>query len=103
MSGFSLLAGVCGSWIGSQLLSQHVYLLNGLSIACYVLTICVSTTIPSHCGRVEQDDESSALVMPDQEDPDYDNSSPSSAESAVHSNGFSPKVALIRALSAYLY
>ena len=94
MSGFYYLASVGGSWAGSLLLSQHVYLLNGLSIACYTLATCISTTIPSHCGCDEQDDESSPLIIPDHEYDNYDNSPPSSTESAVLSKDFNPKVTL---------
>ena len=94
ISGFYFLASVAGSWIGSLLLSQHVYLLNGLSIACYVLTACVSATIPRHCGRDEQDDERSAMIVPDDEDDHFDRSRPSSAENVVLSHDFNPKVIL---------
>ena len=37
--------------IGSLLLSHHVYLLNGLSAVCFVLTAMIALLIPSHCGR----------------------------------------------------
>ena len=101
ISGFYFLASVVGSWIGSLLLSQHVYLLNGLSIACYALTACLSLTIPSQCGREEpdeQDDESSELIESDQEDDNYGSSQPSSAESAMLSHNPDSKVTLARSL-----
>ena len=47
------MASVCGSTVGSLLLSDHVYLLNGVSIACYVLTICATCLIPGHLGQEE--------------------------------------------------
>lgn len=92
ISGFYLLASVGGLWVGSLLLSQHVYLQNCISIACYILTTCVSVAIPSHCGRDEQHDESSGLIIPDQEDDDFDSPPPSSAANAVLSLNFNPEV-----------
>ncbi len=92
ISGSYFLASVAGSSIGSLLLSQHVYLLNGLSIACYALTACVAATISSHCGRDEQDDESSAPILSDDDDDIYESFGPSSAENAGLSHNFKPKV-----------
>ncbi len=99
ISGFFFLASVGGSSIGSLLLSRHVYLLNGLSIACYALTACVSGTIPSHFGREDQDDdkqdnERSPLITPDQEYDSYMIFRPLSAERAVLSQNTNPKVTL---------
>ena len=96
ISGFYFLASVGGSWIGSLLLSQHVYLLNGLSIACFALTAGVSASVPSHCGRDGQVDESPALMNPDQEDDNYDNARPLLGENAVVSDDFTPKVVTFR-------
>lgn len=93
ISGVYYLASVGGSWIGSLLLSQHVYLLNGLSIACYALTACVSVAVPSYCGRDEHD-QSYAAIIPEQEDDDFNATSPPLAASAVLS--LSPKVTLCR-------
>lgn len=93
VSGFYYLASVGGSWIGSLLLNQHVYLLNGLSIACYALTACVSVAVPSQCGR-EDHDPSYVAIAPEEEDDDF-NATPSSlAASAVLS--LNPKVTLLR-------
>lgn len=44
------LGGVFGSAIGSLLLSNHVYILNGLGISFYLLTAYIATFIPSHYG-----------------------------------------------------
>ena len=93
ISGFYYLASVGGSWIGSLLLSQHVYLLNGLSIACYALTACVSVAVPSHCGR-EEHDQSYAVITPEQEDDDFNATPPPLAGSAVLS--LNPKVTPFR-------
>ncbi len=92
ISGCYFLASVGGSSIGSLLLSQHVYLLNGLSIACYALTACVSATVSGQCGRDEQDDESSVPVLSDDEDDTYESFRPSSAENAGLSRNVKPKV-----------
>ena len=94
MSGFFYLASVGGSWIDSLLLSNHVYLLNGLSIACYALTACVSVTVPSYCGLNEQNDESSPLIQADYEGDQYDNFRPSLDGSAVLSHRLNARVNL---------
>ena len=99
ISGFYFLASVGGSSIGSLLLSQHVYILNGLSIACYALTACVSATVSGHCGRDEQDDESSVPVLSEDEDDTYESFRPSSAENARLSRNVKPKV--IRSRSSF--
>ena len=92
ISGFYFLASVLGSWIGSLLLSQHVYLLNGLSIAAYALTACVAVAVPSQCGR-EEHDQSYAAVSTEQEDDDDFNatSSPLAGSTVLLPN---PKVIL---------
>ncbi|KAI4138800.1 MAG: hypothetical protein L6R39_006598 [Caloplaca ligustica] len=51
ISAFYFLASVLGSAIGSLLLNDHVYILNGLSITCYLLTACVASIIPANYGR----------------------------------------------------
>lgn len=51
LSAAYLFAGVGGAAIGSALLSNHVYLLNALSIAFFVLTIFIAMLIPLRCGR----------------------------------------------------
>ena len=93
ISGCYFLASVVGSWIGSLLLSRHVYLLNGLSVACYLLTACVSAAIPSYCGR-EEPEERSPHIVSDQEDDSFDDSQPSPADSAILSDDFNSKVVL---------
>lgn len=50
---FYFLASVFGSAIGSVLLSNHVYILNGLSIACYLSTAYVASSGPEHYGRAD--------------------------------------------------
>lgn len=45
ISGLYFLANVFGSAIGSILLANHVYVLNGLSISCYLATICVAILV----------------------------------------------------------
>ncbi len=52
-SGFYFLASVFGSAIGSILLSNHVYILNGLSIACYLSTAYIASSMPEHYGRAD--------------------------------------------------
>lgn len=61
ISGSYFLARVLGSAVGSLLLSDHVYVLNGLSISCYLLTICVATHVSPHC---ERDDSVGEIVEP---------------------------------------
>ncbi len=51
LSAAYLLAGVGGAAIGSALLSNHVYLLNALAFACFVLTMFIGMLIPLGCGR----------------------------------------------------
>ena len=57
------MANVAGSSIGALLLSNHVYLLNGLSILCYALTACIAATIPSECGRDARATEGSSPLL----------------------------------------
>lgn len=67
ISGCFLLAAVLGSTIGSLLLSNYLYYLNGLSIMCYVITACIAITIPSHLGRDSEiiEDSRTTLLIPD--------------------------------------
>ena len=58
ISGFYFLASVFGSAVGSILLSNHVYVLNGLSISCYMITISVATLVSPACGRSNATGES---------------------------------------------
>ena len=58
ISGFYFLANVFGSTIGSLLLSNHVYILNGLSIIVYLMTAFMATTVPAHYGRETLAEES---------------------------------------------
>ena len=51
MTSLYLLASVLASSIGSALLSHHVYILNSLSILCFVLAIAIATFIPPDLGR----------------------------------------------------
>ena len=51
ISGSYFIASLVGSTIGSLLLSNHVYLLNALSIFCYLATAYIATSIPAHYGR----------------------------------------------------
>ncbi|KAL8802060.1 MAG: hypothetical protein Q9182_004073 [Xanthomendoza sp. 2 TL-2023] len=64
ISGIYALATVSGSAIGSLLLSRHVYILNALSILCYIFTASVAATIPAACGReLEAIDESQSVLL----------------------------------------
>ena len=63
ISGFWLLSAVSGSAIGSLILSDHVWLLNILSILCYALTACLAAAIPSQCGRDAQATEDSQPIL----------------------------------------
>ena len=51
ISGTYNLAIVGGTALGTLLLSNHVWILNALSIVCYAVTMLVAVCIPSHCGR----------------------------------------------------
>ena len=53
-----------------MLLSNHVYLLNGLSILCYALTACVAATVPSQCGQDNQAIEDLKPILLASDDPD---------------------------------
>ncbi|KAL8726068.1 MAG: hypothetical protein Q9166_006947 [cf. Caloplaca sp. 2 TL-2023] len=54
---------VSGSAIGSLLLSRHVFLLNGLSFLCYILTSCVAAAIPTESGRAADDADASRPIL----------------------------------------
>ncbi|KAL9125933.1 MAG: hypothetical protein Q9217_004928, partial [Psora testacea] len=58
MSGLYLLASVCGSVVGSLLLSNHVYILNALSVLGFALAVAIAGFIPSQLGRQRLDDPS---------------------------------------------
>lgn len=58
ISAFYFLASVFGSTVGSILLSNHVYVLNGLSISCYMITISVAALVSPACGRSNATGES---------------------------------------------
>lgn len=66
-----LLAAVLGSTIGSLLLSNYLYYLNGLSIMCYVMTACIAIIIPSHLGRESElsGNSRTTLLTPDDSGP----------------------------------
>ena len=51
ISAFWVLSSVGGSAIGSVLLSHHVWLLNALSVLCFILAACLATAIPSDLGK----------------------------------------------------
>ena len=76
ISGFWLLSAVGGSAIGSLLLSDHVWLLNILSILCYALTACLAAAIPSQCGRDAQATEDSQPILLASEESDSPTTSP---------------------------
>ena len=46
LGGAYLLAGVCAAVLGSLLVSDHVYLLNAISILCFALTAWLAFFIP---------------------------------------------------------
>lgn len=56
-SAFYFLASVSGSGVGSLLLSHHVYILNGLSILCYLLTMLLALLVSPDCGRDRSKDQ----------------------------------------------
>ena len=61
ISGFYFLASVLGSAVGSQLLYNHVYILNGLSIICYLSTACFASFVPASYGC---DNPTEAVTQP---------------------------------------
>ena len=63
ISGFYFLASVLGSAIGSLLLSNHVYILNGMSIVCFLVTAYVATLVPAHHGRNDSLDEAAESFL----------------------------------------
>ena len=100
MSGLFLLASVCGSFIGSMLLSNHVYLLNALSLLTFVITAAIAAFVPGHLGRGSQDiarlEDSSTGLLVDQE---TDSAPASPRSSKVHRT--SHKVRLFDKLLSY--
>ncbi|KAL6721973.1 hypothetical protein ACLMJK_001078 [Lecanora helva] len=98
ISGFWYIAGVCGSTLGSLLLNDHVYLLNGISIGSYALVACVALFIPSHCGLVPKETQNSTPLMPIFEDGVEDNTSVSSMSSSREVPIGSDKLSLFRLL-----
>ena len=50
ISALFFVAGVVGSTVVSLLLSNHVYVLNSLSITCFLFTACVACSIPAYYG-----------------------------------------------------
>ncbi|MCJ1230370.1 hypothetical protein MMC12_007043 [Toensbergia leucococca] len=50
-SGMYLLADVAGAAINSLLLSDHVYLLNAISVSCFAVTAWIAMLIPEECAR----------------------------------------------------
>lgn len=69
LSGTYLLAGVGGAAFGSLLLTNHVYLLNGLSIVCFALTAWIALFIPPHCGRdLKSIEDLTPILSPLEED-----------------------------------
>lgn len=91
ISGFYFLASVCGSSIGSLLLSHHVYLLNGLSIFCYAATALVALAIPSELGLEGQKPEYDVNVTPVSNEDDADTSLSSSFDGPLISSKLSAK------------
>ena len=70
VSGFYFCAAVFGSATGSLLLSNHVYILNGLSISCFLATMPFTALIPSHYGYDKIETKGvQALPQPGEEDP----------------------------------
>ena len=57
MSGFYFLATVFGEAVGSLLLSNHVYVLNGLSILCFLATAYIAAFVPPDSGRYDPANE----------------------------------------------
>ncbi|KAL8743194.1 MAG: hypothetical protein Q9190_004429 [Brigantiaea leucoxantha] len=51
ISAFYLLANMAGTAVASLLLSHHVYLLNFLSVLCYLLTLCLAATFPTQAVK----------------------------------------------------
>ena len=86
ISGCYLLASVGGSAIGSMLLSNHVDLLNALSILCYALTACFAAAIPSQCGRLIQTAEDSQPTLLNSEATASPSSSPEGSRLSPETN-----------------
>ena len=68
ISGAYCIASVIGSMVGSQLLQDHVYLLNGLGVLCFLLAAGLSCLVPASYGRNRPSDlpvESTSLLSDD--------------------------------------
>ncbi|MCJ1229055.1 hypothetical protein MMC12_005719 [Toensbergia leucococca] len=89
VSGFYFCASVFGSAVGSLLLSNHVYILNGLSILCYIVTICVATVIPPCYGR---NDSVNEAVQPFRDSSEEDLLIPTTPSMAFNPRRTSSKV-----------
>ena len=76
ISAFWVLSSVGGSAIGSVLLSRHVWLLNALSVLCFILAACLATAIPSGLGRGGESAEDTRPIIMDSEGPDRQRTSP---------------------------
>ena len=86
LSGSYLLAGVGGAAFGSLLLSNHVYLLNALSILCFVATTLIAVFIPYHCGRdLKGIEDLVPILSPIDEDSPLPSSPPQWQESSTES------------------
>lgn len=81
-SGFYFLASVFGSAIGSVLLNNHVYILNGLSIACYLSTAYFASFIPEHYGRADSAGGASQPFM-NPSDEDFTNTVSTASDSTL--------------------
>ena len=78
ISAVYFVAGVVGSTVGSLLLSNHVYILNSLSIACYLFTACVACNIPAYCG-IEDPGENDIQSSSDSDDGFFPTTTPPTA------------------------
>lgn len=76
ISAFWVLSSVGGSAIGSVLLSRHVWLLNALSVLCFILAACLATAIPSGLGRDGENAEDTRPIVMVSDVPDIQGTSP---------------------------
>ena len=76
ISAFWVLSSVGGSAIGSVLLSHHVWLLNALSVLCFIFAACLATAIPSGLGKSGESAEDTRSIIMASDDPDIQRTSP---------------------------
>ena len=99
ISAFWVLSSVGGSAIGSVLLSHHVWLLNALSVLCFIIAACLATALPSGLGKDSTSAEDTRPIMMASDVPHVQRTS---SESDLFRQAESTKVLLCKACLQHL-